>query len=272
MKNKGLIIGLIVFLVVLIAGLTILMVKLMNGSFMFNFGHNVSKNKILEETYEVMDVDVISEAADIHIIENNEDKIKVVVYSEQKRTTIKVDNNKLVIDSKGKKCRGFCMNTKINKIEVYIPSSYQNKIDINGDAGDIKVGNFENLVLDIETDAGDIDVENIKEANIKTDAGDIDIDKINSITIDTDAGDIKIGTVNEYISIKADAGDIKIEKLNITKNSKIKTDAGDIRIKSTNDIYVDAKTGAGDTKINNSNRKSDVELSIRTDAGDIRVN
>lgn len=272
MKSKGLIVGLIVFLILLIASLTIVMVKMMNGNFMFAFGHNVSKNKILEETYEVMDINVISEAADIHVIESTDDKVKVVVYSEQKRTSVKTINNKLVIDSKAKKCRGFCFNTKIDKIEVYIPSSYQNKINIDGDAGDIKVGNFKNLVLDIETDAGDVDIGSIKKANIKTDAGDIDIDNINSIKIEADAGDIKVNSINEYVNIKTDAGDIRIEKLNIIKNSNIKLDAGDVRIKSTNNIYVDSKTHAGDIKVHNSNRKSDIELSIKTNAGDIRVN
>ena len=43
-------------------------------------------------------------------------------------------------------------------------------------------------------------------------------------------------------------------------------------IKSTNDIYIDAKTDAGDVKISKNNRKSDIELNIRTDAGDIKVN
>ena len=272
MKNKGLIIGLIVFFVVLITALIILMVKLMNGNFMFNFGHTVSKNKILEETYEVMDIDVISEMADVHILENTDNNIKVIVYSEKKKTTVDVENNKLVIKSNSKRCRGICFNKKIDKIEIYVPVSYMNKVKIKDDAGDIKVEKFYNLVLDIDINAGDIDIDTVKKATINADAGDIDISKIDSLSIDTDAGDIKIGTVSEYLNIKTDAGDIRIEKLNITKNSKIESDAGDIKIKSTNDIYIDAKSDAGDIKIKNNNRKSDVELNIRIDAGDIKVN
>lgn len=272
MKNKGLAIGLIAFLTLLIVSLVFLMIKLMNGSFMFRFGHSVSKNKILEETYEIMDIDIDSKMADVHIIENVDNNIKVIVYSEQKKTTINVENNKLVIKSDSKRCRGLCFNTKIDKIVVYIPSNYINNIKIKVDSGDIKVGKFTNLVLDVETDAGDIDIDTIKKAKIKTDAGDIDINEIGSLSVDCDAGDIKISSINEYLNIKTDAGDIKVDELNITKNSRIEADAGDIKIKSTNDIYIDAKTDAGDVKISKNNRKSDIELNIRTDAGDIKVN
>lgn len=272
MKNKGLIIGLIIILICLIISLVFFMIKMMNGSFRFRFGHNVSKNKILEETYEIMDIDIESQMADVHIIENTDNNIKVIVYSEQNRTTVNVENNKLVIKSNSKRCRGICINTKIDKIELYLPENYMNKVKIKDDSGDIKIGKFDNLVLDVITDAGDIDIDSIKNAKIKVDAGDIDINKIGNIIIESDAGDIKIGTVNEQLSITTDAGDIKIDELNITKNSKIKADAGDIKIKSTNDIYIDAKADVGDVKINNSNRKSDIELNIRTDAGDIKVN
>lgn len=272
MKNKGLIITLIVFLVLLIVSLIILMVKMMNGNLFLMFNHQVSKQKIIEETYDIMDIDINSKVADIHIIENTENNIKVIVYSEQKRTQVEVNNNKLVITSNSKKCIGFCINTKIDKVELYIPNNYKNSIMINDDVGDIKVGKFNDLVLNITTDAGDIDIASIKKANIKSDAGDIDIENIDSIIIDTDAGDIDIESVNKYLNIKADAGDIKINNVNLTKNSKIKTDAGDIKINKTNDIYINAKTDVGDTKINNNNRKSDIELNIKTDVGDIKVN
>ena len=236
------------------------------------FSHQVSKEKIVDKVYDnIMDIDIQSKSANINIIENSSSDIRVVVYSEQKRTNVKIKNNKLLIISKTKKCRGICLNTKIDKIEIYIPFDYKNKVTINNDAGDIKIGKFDDLVLDIKTDAGDIDIDSVKKANIKTDAGDIDINKVESITITSDAGDIKIEAINKYLNLKLDAGNVKIDKLNITKNSRIETDAGDIKIGSINKIYVNAKTDVGDIKIKKNYRKSDIELKIKTDVGDIKV-
>ena len=53
--------------------------------------------------------------------------------------------------------------------------------------------------------------------------------------------------------------------------SKIDVDLGDVKIKETNDIYIEAKTDLGDTKINNNNRTSNVTLKIKVDCGNIKV-
>ena len=47
---------------------------------------------------------------------------------------------------------------------------------------------------------------------------------------------------------------------------------GDIKILNTNEIYFDAKTNLGDTKINNNYNKSEITLKIQNDCGDIEIN
>ena len=64
----------------------------------------------------------------------------------------------------------------------------------------------------------------------------------------------------------------KIDSLNLKENSSIHNSYGDIKIGSTNEIYINAKTSLGDTKINNNYQKSDVTLTIDNSCGDIRVN
>ena len=54
-------------------------------------------------------------------------------------------------------------------------------------------------------------------------------------------------------------------------NSKIETDTGDVRIKNINQIWIDAKSKTGDITIKDNYRKSDIELIIKTDTGDIKV-
>ncbi len=272
MKSKGFIISLIVLLTIAIISLSVLMIKMIGGTYNFSFNHVISKEKVLDETYDVMDINIDSNYGNVYIKENKENKIKVVVYGDKKRTSAKVENNTLNIESKSKKCRGFCFNMKVTRIKVYVPADYKNKIVIDTDAGDTKADKFNNLVLDVKTKAGDIEADTLKRANIKTSAGDIEIEKANSLTCKTKAGDIKVGTINKYVNLSTKAGDIKINTLNITKNSKIKTEVGDIKIETTNDIYIDANTKVGDTNIGKNNRKSDLELKVKTKVGDIKVN
>ena len=74
------------------------------------------------------------------------------------------------------------------------------------------------------------------------------------------------------MQIKEDCGDVKIDSLNLKENSSIHNSYGDIKIGSTNEIYINAKTSLGDTKINNNYQKSYVTLTIDNSCGDIRVN
>ena len=46
----------------------------------------------------------------------------------------------------------------------------------------------------------------------------------------------------------------------------------DVKIKNISGCYVDAKTRVGDTKVENKDRKSNIELIITNDIGDIKVN
>ena len=78
--------------------------------------------------------------------------------------------------------------------------------------------------------------------------------------------------VNNYLNLTNDSGDIKINNVNLNKNSIIKDEYGDIEINNTNQIYIDAKTDLGDTKINNNFHKSDITLKIENECGDITVN
>ena len=63
----------------------------------------------------------------------------------------------------------------------------------------------------------------------------------------------------------------KVQNAIINKNSKIESKIGDVKINNISGCYVNAKTDVGDTKINNKERKSDIELTITNNIGDIKV-
>ena len=260
MKNKGLIITLIVFLSLIAISLLVFMISVINGSFnikSFSNSYKVSNSIIYNETYnqDFEDIVVNTNSSDINIYNSDSNEIKVLIYGKENKADVSNNNNTLNISYKEKSCIGFCFNNTISKIEIYIPSTYSNIISINNDYGDINIDKFSNATINIEEDCGDVKV---KEAN--------------NITIENDYGDIKINKVNNYLNIKEDCGDVKIDNLNINKNSKIYNDYGDIKIDNTNDIYIKAKTDLGDTKINKNNRKADTILDIKNDCGDIIVN
>ena len=296
MNNKTLKIILIIFLSLLVIGLSVFFVNILtNKDFRFghfSFGHKVSNELVFNQEYETIfdTIKIDSKSSDIEIKEGNESKVKVVIYGDKDETNVEIVNNKLNIKSNEKKCIGFCFNMTIAKIEVYLPSSYSGNINIENNYGDVNIGNFDNLILDAKLDAGDIKVDSLKSGKIKNsygdikilgyskeleidqDCGDVEVSEVDRIKLENNYGDIDIGKVNEYLQIKEDCGDVKIDSLNLKENSSIHNSYGDIKIGSTNEIYINAKTSLGDTKINNNYQKSYVTLTIDNSCGDIRVN
>lgn len=53
--------------------------------------------------------------------------------------------------------------------------------------------------------------------------------------------------------------------------SEISASLGNVEMAKTNEIYIDAKTTWGRTKVNNSYQKSDVTLTIKNQCGDIEI-
>lgn len=296
MNNKTLKIILIIFLSLLVIGLSVFFVNILtNKDFRFghfSFGHKVSNELVFNQEYETIfdTIKIDSKSSDIEIKEGNESKVKVVIYGDKDETNVEVVNNKLNIKSNEKKCIGFCFNMTIAKIEVYLPNGYSGNINIENNYGDVNIGNFDNLILDAKLDAGDIKVDSLKSGKIKNsygdikilgyskeleidqDCGDVEVSEVDRIKLENNYGDIDIGKVNEYLQIKEDCGDVKIDSLNLKENSSIHNSYGDIKIGSTNEIYINAKTSLGDTKINNNYQKSYVTLTIDNSCGDIRVN
>ena len=296
MNNKTLKIILIIFLSLLVIGLSVFFVNILtNKDFRFghfSFGHKVSNELVFNQEYETIfdTIKIDSKSSDIEIKEGNESKVKVVIYGDKDETNVEIVNNKLNIKSNEKKCIGFCFNMTIAKIEVYLPNGYSGNINIENNYGDVNIGNFDNLILDATLDAGDIKVDSLKSGKIKNsygdikilgyskeleidqDCGDVEVSEVDRIKLENNYGDIDIGKVNEYLQIKEDCGDVKIDSLNLKENSSIHNSYGDIKIGSTNEIYINAKTSLGDTKINNNYQKSDVTLTIDNSCGDIRVN
>lgn len=292
MKNNKFIIFLISLLTIISILLIVFMFNMINGNIkfsMFNFNNKVSDKIVFDQTYEKTFDEIIinSSSSNIYIKTSEDNSIKAVVYSDEETNVTELDN-KLTITTKEKNCIGFCINYAVTKIEVYLPKNYKNNINITNNYGDIEIDEFLNANMEIleesgdvkiiggnnikvTNDYGDIKINNANDIDIKESAGDVIIDSVNNVKVENDYGDIKIDKVNNYLDLNNDCGDIELENIVLNKNSSITDSYGDIKIGKTNEIYIDAKTDLGDVKINNNYNKSDINLKITNDCGDIKV-
>lgn len=293
MKNKSLLITLIIVLSIIALVVLSLLVFLLTGSKRFgyfNFGSSVSEELVLEESYEPGFEQIVVDAssATIEVKSATDEQIKLFIYGDKDRVKVDTKSGKLLITLKGKKCFGFCFNQKIDKVELYIPNTFAKDLEINNDYGDITIGDFPQAHISVEEDYGDVFVQSgnevkvennygdieIEEANIahvKESAGNVTIGKVQDAIVHNNFGDIKVQEVLHFMDIKQDCGDVKIEKAILNKDSKIENHLGDIKIGETNEIYIEAKTSLGDTKIKQNNHKADVTLQIENSCGDIKV-
>lgn len=292
-KNKKLIIFLIILLSVVSVFLIWFMIYIINGNFQlsrFNFWHKVSNELVFDKIYDntFSKVYVKSDASDIYFKLSDNNNVRVVVYGEKENTSVVTTNDELSIITNEKSCIGFCFNSTIAKVEVYLPNNYDKKIEIVNNYGDIQIGDFFNSLIDINEECGDVEVIGGKEviinnnygniyiskasvAKIKESAGNVKIDNVDYVEVTNNYGDIKIEKINHYLDLNNDCGDIKLGSINLSENSTIKNNLGDIKIGDTNEIYIIASTDLGKVKINNNYNKAEVTLKIENDCGDIKV-
>ena len=122
---------------------------------------------------------------------------------------------------------------KKSRVEVYLPETYNKKIMVKNNYGDIKIDNFKEATMEIEEDCGEVSVVSGK-----------------NIVVKNNYGDIKIGEA---------------------KFANIKESCGNIDIGKTNQIYIDAKTDLGQVEIGRNWRTAQTILTIKNNCGDIEV-
>ncbi len=293
MQNKGLIITLIVLLSILAISLLGFMFMFMDGKMRgprFFKINKISTTKIFDEKYDANfnNIKVDSHISDIYFKKSNDGKVRVVVFGEKKELKVENTSEELSVHFQEKACIGICFNMKKNKVEIYLPENYQEKIMVKNAYGDIRIDNFKYATIEVEEDCGDVSIVSGKKvtvkndygdikvgeakyANIKESCGDIEIRKVEDIIVKNNYGNIEIKKVLNYIDAKEDCGDIEIESLHINRDSSIKNSFGSIDIGSTNEIYIDAKTDLGDTDIERNFRAAKTTLTLKNNCGDITV-
>lgn len=259
MKNKGLIIVLLILLSVIVFFLCMFLVYFLNGGRKFgliNWGSN-SKNVIFDETYDmsnILNIDIKQDAGNITFKESSDNNIRVILYGENEneaRVDLYNDDLNIAYNSKS---HLFNFGVSTNDIIVYIPSSFSHQITIKSDYGNCEVSDLQNATI-----------------NIDSDAGNVEIGKVKNLTAKCDYGNIEVNEILNKCEIKADCGNIEINTISIKENSSIKADLGNVDIEHANNVYIDADVDLGKVRISENNRNSDITLKVDCDCGNVTV-
>ena len=187
MKNKKLIIVLIILLSIIMIALSILFVDLLQSDFKFKgfrIGLQTSNDLILDKTYEE------EFTSKIFIKKSNTEKIKLVIYGEKENTKVENNLDSLNIEINGKNCLGFCFKQKLAKIELSLPEKYTGNINIKNEYGDISIDKFLNANIDVQEDNGDVKILGGNIIKVNNNYGDIEINNANISNINAECGDV----------------------------------------------------------------------------------
>ena len=273
------------------------MIFMIGGKFKakpFKINLRESKDLLIDEVYnkDCNEINVTSDCGNVYVKHSNNEQIRVIIYGNQNKSIVSSNLKSNILNISQKQKRGFNFlgfNTIMHKIEVYIPKEYKNNLNINNDYGDILVDSFIKANMDIrencgniyvkegnsviiDNDYGNINLDKAKIARLEESCGSIEVGEVYNIQAENDYGNIKVTKITNSLNLSNNCGDIKIDNLILNENSNINNDMGKIFIGSTNKIFFDAKTDLGKVKIENNYRKSNIELKLRNNCGDIIVN
>lgn len=174
MKNKGIIIFLIIFMSIMAISITCLLCLLLKGNLRigdFRFFQTESYEKIVDTSYEIRDeITIKSDASDVVIKKQEDQEIGLVVYGENERLKIFDDTN-FTVDYQGKKCIGICFGDYSSRIELSLPSDFAGRITVENKYGAIKIDNFENANITSTLGFGDTTIKGGKKITVKSSAG-----------------------------------------------------------------------------------------------------
>lgn len=278
-KNNNLVIVCIIFLVllaVIVVGFMIGLLINREKIDLFKYFKSRESKIILDVSYEVSDfenINVDTKSTDIEVRYSSDNKVRVVIYGvDSSEANSKIDSSNLNISkySNRENCIGFCTSDD-KGIIIYLPSDIKSSLNINSSSGDININDFKKLDINVDIKSGDVEIKGALKSNIVTNSGDVDILSVNDSIIKTTSGDIEVENVVGKINYSTKSGDIEIGRFDILENSVINTLSGSVDISNIGNCYIDTKSFSEDTNVKNSDRFSNVILSVNTSSGDIDI-
>lgn len=259
----------------------------------FSFGDFGKSELQLSEVYskeQIKKMNFSLVSADIDVKYSNSDEIKLEIYDkDDKSYNVSLTDGMLDLDfSKVSRiCIGFCYSDR--RVVMYLPEEFQGNIDVSTASGEVDIESFVNSDIKVTTASGDVEVKgaskvsvstasgeailkDIPNVNVKTISGDISVSNVQTLEGSSVSGSVYVNNLKGSIDFKTTSGDYELDNIYLDKSSRLSSVSGEVEINGINPIYVSTSTISGDARVNTSDRKSDIELNIKTTSGDIEVN
>lgn len=198
-----------------------------------------------DKNFPINDIANISITAQSYqlVIRESTDNLIHVKYTESNKhdsqVTVELSDNELIVSQHDSSDNGSILDGlsfgKTGEINLYIPESYSNPLNISNGSGELKLSSLSISELSISNDSGYITSENIEsnEGILTSKSGDIISENsfIDSLKISTDSGYVSvISTESSNMDLHSNSGEISISDLVESCNTSIDNSSGDITI------------------------------------------
>ena len=282
--KKGFIFLIVFGAIILTAGSAMFGLAIAKGAFTNNsWSKEVTKEYTLEDSFNKIDVDIVT--ADLTFKPAEDNKTKVVSVEKEKiHHTATVSNDTLVIREKDdrkfyEKWFGFVSRMKVT---VYLPETTYEELKIEITTGSIiSEDNFSFGKVNIESTTGDLKLANVtgKSADIKITTGNVTLNNYNmygELNAETTTGDFAFNNVEcEKAILHTTSGKYNLNDFIVTgdlntdrPNLDISGTSSDVTFKNCDAHYIKVKTTTGDVKGNLLTKKS---FDAQTTTGSVLV-
>ncbi|NLW22545.1 MAG: DUF4097 domain-containing protein [Tissierellia bacterium] len=207
-------------------------------------------------------IDIEASIADINIVSEDRENISLYYYGDisthiNTNLETKTIGDKLIIEAKTKNLKSNFNSTNIDlHLDIIIPSTYTDNLNIKSDLGSIHIEDLELNKLYVMGELGNINIKNtyVVELDASSSLGKISIEDVYSKEnkLVTDLGSISVKNVTGDLEVKTDLGRIELEYHELSSNINAKSNSGNIEIilpKKSN-FTLDANTGLGSIDTN----------------------
>lgn len=206
---------------------------------------------------DIKEIYVSSSFIDVKVSSSDRDDVKINYYGTMKTNVVPelqvektLDTLKIsLIDDK---VYNYTVVDSDVILEILIPRTYNENLNIEGSSSDIVVNDIELEILNTLSSSGNIAVENIygDELSITSSSGNIDASKLegNKLNLTSSSGEIEIEDSKGIMILNSSSGDIKLGNRYNDKDIKINTSSGNISIGfGANSSYeINGKSSSGD--------------------------
>lgn len=223
-------------------------IELKSGNIVFHFYDEVGyKVDFYESTYNKKIVSVVDGKLSIH--QEIENKIKWFSFS-------------------------FNSN-KINTVNLYIPKSYEGKVNINSLSGNVKIENFNFEQLNAYVTSGNITIKEVSSEtsiNLRTTSGNINLNEVEAklLNINTTSGNISLTSsrIVDDIKINAMSGNIKL--YNIKANQLIGgASSGNVELNQVDVLDIELRVTSGNISVDVIDQIDNYRIEASVVSGDI---